>query len=586
MSREPMNVIIIGAGTGGLCLAHGLKRHGINVAVYERDRTRADGLQGYRVGINAHGVASLKACLPPELFATFLATCARTPGHFNILTEQMTELLCVPLNDEEMSGGKSVSRMTLRQVLLTGLEEQVHFDKTFTSYEQHADGSVTAHFADGTHATGDLLIGADGARSKVRRQLLPHAQVESTGIVSIAAKVPMSEASRALLPPKVLDGITLVNAPKGFGAILHVMEFPWSANGPKEGIGSNDAELLARWPGLLFDNTRDYLMWGVWGALRNLPANPKALSQPALLALATEITDGWHPNLRALIRASDPATTFSLDIRTSVPIDAWQTTNVTVLGDAVHLMTPGRGVGANTALRDAALLASRLGDAQDGKMSGYNAVAGYEAEMRRYGFHAVAESRKQFDERDALHRPVVGRMALGAMRTGLRVVNNVPLLKRRMIAAENEFRGAEPWRKVSDPGRGCRTKAAAAGRAEKTRAPVSVVNDLDTSCLHGGFQNVPISLILIRIRECELLDGFVKSRRLAEIAGEQCGVARFRHRVGQRMSAGDRVFAEIFDVESGEIERALHVAQLPHVEVVAGMAHFRPAEKNIARRLQ
>ena len=80
MSREPMEVIVIGAGTGGLCLAHGLKRAGINVNVYERDRTRADGLQGYRVGINPHGLASLEACLPPELYATFLATCARFPG--------------------------------------------------------------------------------------------------------------------------------------------------------------------------------------------------------------------------------------------------------------------------------------------------------------------------------------------------------------------------------------------------------------------------------------------------------------------------------------------------------------------------
>ena len=103
-----------------------------------------------------------------------------------------------------------------------------------------------------------------------------------------------------------------------------------------------------------------------------------------MLALATEITDGWHPNLRALIRASDPSTTFSVDVRTSLPVDAWPTTNVTVLGDAVHLMTPGRGVGANTALRDAALLAARLGDAQRGRLSGHDAVAGYEAEMRRY----------------------------------------------------------------------------------------------------------------------------------------------------------------------------------------------------------
>jgi 2-polyprenyl-6-methoxyphenol hydroxylase-like FAD-dependent oxidoreductase len=446
MSQQPLNVIIIGAGTGGLCLAHGLKQHGIPVAVYERDRTRADGLQGYRVGINEHGIASLKACLPPDLFATFLATCARTPGYFNILTEHLTELLSVPLDDEAMSGGKSVSRMTLRQVLLTGLEDHVHFDKVFTHYEQNADGTVTAHFADGTHATGTLLIGADGARSKVRKQLLPQARIESTGILSIAAKVPMTEASRALLPPRVLDGITLVNAPKGFGAIIHVMEFPWGASGPKEGIGSSNAELLSRWPGLLFDNTRDYLMWGVWGARHNLPADPTSLAQPALLALATEITDGWHPNLRALIRASDPATAFGLEVRTSVPVDAWPTSNVTVLGDSVHLMTPGRGVGANTALRDAALLASRLGEAQRGKLSIEEAVAGYETEMRRYGFHAVAESRKQFDSGDALHRPVVGRMALGAMRTGLRVVNNVPMLKRRMIQAENRFRGAEQER--------------------------------------------------------------------------------------------------------------------------------------------
>ena len=415
MSREPMEVIVIGAGTGGLCLAHGLKRAGINVNVYERDRTRADGLQGYRVGINPHGLASLKACLPPELYATFLATCARTPGHFNILTERMTELLTVPLEDESMSGGKSVSRMTLRQVLLTGLEAHVHFGKTFTSYEQHADGSVTAHFEDGTHATADLLIGADGARSKVRRQLLPHARLENTGIVSVAAKVPMDETSRALLPPKVLDGITLINAPKGFGGIVHVMEFPWRADGDgmKEGIGSNDAELLSRWPGLLYDNTRDYLMWGVWGALHNLPADPKSLGQAALLALATQITDGWHPNLRALIRASDPSTAFSVDVRTSVPVDAWPTSNVTVLGDAVHLMTPGRGIGANTALaRCRAAGCAPRPMRSSGKLSGHDAVAGYEEEMRRYGFHAVAESRKQFDARSALHRPVVGRMAL------------------------------------------------------------------------------------------------------------------------------------------------------------------------------
>ena len=441
--QTPLSVMIIGAGTGGLCLAHSLQRAGIDVQVYERDRTRVDGLQGYRVGIDPHGLAALKAALPPELFATFLATCARTPRYFNMLTERMSELLSVGIGASEIDGGKSVSRMTLRQVLLTGLEDRVHFDKTFVEYEQHADGRVTARFADGTSASADVLVGADGARSKVRRQLLPHARLENTGIVSIAAKVPMTEENRALLPPKVRDGITLISAPKGYGAIIHVMAFDWDQAGARSGVGANDAALIERWPGLLYDNTRDYLMWGVWGARRNVPADPMKLEAPARLALAMQMTDGWHPNLRALIRASDLSTTFALDVRTSVPVEPWPASNVTVLGDAIHLMTPGRGVGANTALRDAQLLGSQLVQVARGELALVDAIAGYETQMRRYGFHAVAESRKQFDERDAIHRPIVGRFALGAMRTAMRVVNNVPPLKRRMIDSENRFRGSE-----------------------------------------------------------------------------------------------------------------------------------------------
>lgn len=65
MKTNSLQVIIIGAGTGGLCLAHGLKRAGIGVRVYERDRTRRDGLHGYRVGISPAGSQALKSCLPP-----------------------------------------------------------------------------------------------------------------------------------------------------------------------------------------------------------------------------------------------------------------------------------------------------------------------------------------------------------------------------------------------------------------------------------------------------------------------------------------------------------------------------------------
>lgn len=97
LTKKPLRVLIIGTGTGGLCLAHGLKRAGIDVAVYERDQTRTGGLQGYRVGIDPDGSRALHHCLPPELFATFVATCARGPRDFNILTEDLEEVLSLPL---------------------------------------------------------------------------------------------------------------------------------------------------------------------------------------------------------------------------------------------------------------------------------------------------------------------------------------------------------------------------------------------------------------------------------------------------------------------------------------------------------
>ena len=443
---RPLHVLIIGAGTGGLCLAHGLKRAGISVAVYERDRTRTDGLHGYRVGIDPDGSRALHACLPPELYDTFVATCARPPRYFNMLTEQFREFLAleVPPSTDPIDSEKSVSRMTLRQILLTGVEDLVHFDKAFTRYEQGADGRVTAHFADGTSATGDLLVAADGSNSRVRRQYLPEARLEDSGILAIAAKLPLTPETGALLPPKVFNGISLVFAPKGYSCILHVMEFKWKGDrGLKAGIGGNDAALISRWPGLLYDNTADYINWGFSASARYFP--PDVMQRPAdeLIRLTLEMTPGWHPHLRELFRRTDRSTCFPLNIRTSVPVPAWQPSAVTLLGDAIHTMTPGRGVGANTALRDADLLRRNLIAVRDGRQPLLAAVGDYEAKMRVYGFDAVLKSREQMDGNGAIHRPVIGRAVLAGMRTGMRVVNNVPPLKRRMAENMLRYRGAE-----------------------------------------------------------------------------------------------------------------------------------------------
>ncbi len=127
----------------------------------------------------------------------------------------------------------------------------------------------------------------------------------------------------------------------------------------------------------------------------------------------------------------------------SVPPEPWKTDNVTLMGDAVHTMTPGRGVGANTALRDAMTLCRRLIEVRDGKRELIPALQAYEKEMLHYSAKAVIESRKQMDANDLIHRPVVGRVLLAAMRTGMRVVNRVPAFKRKMLADEMRLRRIE-----------------------------------------------------------------------------------------------------------------------------------------------
>jgi 2-polyprenyl-6-methoxyphenol hydroxylase-like FAD-dependent oxidoreductase len=446
-SHKRLRVLIIGAGTGGSCLAHGLKRAGIEVAVFERDRTRQGGLQGYRVGISPGGSRALAECLPSDLYATFVATCARTPRYFNMLTEQLREVLFFDERDAPLSSSdpvnseKSVSRMTLRQVLLTGLEDVVQFDKKFVRYQQHENGTVTAYFEDGTEATGDVLIAADGTNSRVRKQLLPHARQEDSGILAIGGKLPITPESKALLSPKMFEGISMVLAPKGYSLIIHVLEFKWDRNGTKSGIGGNDAELIGRWPGLLFDNTLDHISWGFAAARQHFQTDPLKLEGAALMALTLEMTKGWHPKLRRLFELTDPTTVFPINIRTSEPVEPWPTSPVTLLGDAIHTMTPGRGIGANTALRDAALLCKKLVAVRDGTMPLLQGIAEYEEKMRRYGFEAVLKSREQMNGEGPMNKPVIGDAMLFAMRTAMRVINAIPPFKRRFAASMMYDRG-------------------------------------------------------------------------------------------------------------------------------------------------
>jgi 2-polyprenyl-6-methoxyphenol hydroxylase-like FAD-dependent oxidoreductase len=444
MPDSSLHVLIIGAGTGGLALAHGLKQADIRVSVFERDRTPHDASGGYRVGISPAGTRALKACVPAPIFDLFVATCARPPRYFSMLTEQWSELVSLEFSGEPadpVTGEKNVDRMMLRRVLLMGLENVVAFGKTFRRYVSLPAGTVTVQFEDGTEATGDVLIGADGAGSRVRRQRLPHARHEETGILSLGGKLPMTSESKGLLTEKMFQGMSMILAPKGVGAIIHSLEFAWNRPDATQAHGTGD-EFRKRWPYFPNETTDDYISWGLWAARRNLPVDPTTLSGPDLLRLGSDMTVGWHPHMSILVRSTDPASAVCISIRTSVPVSPWDSSNVTLLGDAIHTMTPGRGAGANTALRDAALLCKALTEVQNDNKPLVQAIHDYEVEMLRYSTEAVLESRKQMNANDLIHKPVLGRVQLAAMRAGMRVVNAIPALKKRITDNVLRVRGA------------------------------------------------------------------------------------------------------------------------------------------------
>jgi 2-polyprenyl-6-methoxyphenol hydroxylase-like FAD-dependent oxidoreductase len=404
MSQSPFNVLIIGGGLGGLSLAQGLKKASIRADVFERDRTSDDRLQGYRIHIEPLGNRALAATLPANLFRQYLATSGSGGSGFRISTEQLKQLVFfrAPGPSAELDPAKldrSVSRISLRQILLSGLEEVVHFDKTFTHYQETPDGQVTAFFADGTSATGDVLVAADGGRSRVRKQLLPESQVAPTGVDAIMGKLALTEAARSLLVPGQLDTATSVLGPNGramFFALHELGDQPASVVGA---IGGDDDATVGAHTGLLFDNRSDYIFWALLAREQAYPTpgGIKQLEGEALQRIALQMTDGWHPRLRELVGASDPSTIICKPLQAAQPVKQWPTRRVTLLGDAIHSMPPTRGIGGNTALRDAQVLCEQLVAARAGNQSLLTAIHSYETGMLAYGFAAVRSSMQALD---------------------------------------------------------------------------------------------------------------------------------------------------------------------------------------------
>jgi 2-polyprenyl-6-methoxyphenol hydroxylase-like FAD-dependent oxidoreductase len=326
------SVTIVGAGLGGLMLARVLHVHGIRATVYEADASARARTQGGMLDIHEHnGQLALKAA---GLFEKFLEIVHPGGQQMRALDKHGKVLLDDP--DDGTGGRPEVPRGELRRILIESLPEgAVRWGHKLTAVSSIGGGRHLLTFANGSTVTSDLLVGADGAWSKIRPLLSP-VKPAYAGITYIETYLFDSDTEHKASADAVGGGGLFALAPgKGIQAhrepngVLHTYV---ALKTPEDWIDEID-----------FSN----------------PATVRA-------CVAQEF-DGWAPELTALITdgETDPVgrPIYALPVE-----HRWERVpGVTLIGDAAHLMAPS-GEGANLAMYDGAELgkaiAAAAGDAE------------------------------------------------------------------------------------------------------------------------------------------------------------------------------------------------------------------------------
>lgn len=322
--RVNTSIAIIGAGLGGLTLARVLHVHGIAATIYEAETSIDARAQGGMLDIHEHnGQRALKAA---GLFDRFVGIIHAGGQATRVLDKHGEVLFDHP--DDGTGGRPEVPRGELRRILLDSLPaDTVRWGHKVTSLSALGGGRHVLNFASGATVTTDLLVGADGAWSKVR-PLVSDAKPAYVGTSFIETYLFDSDTRHTASAEAVGGGALFAMSPgKGIaahrepGGVLHTYA---QLNKPKGWIDSLDF----------------------------------AESATALARVAEEF-DGWAPALKALI--TDGETDPVLRPIHALPVEhRWsRVPGVTLLGDAAHLMSPS-GEGANLAMFDGAELAKAL----------------------------------------------------------------------------------------------------------------------------------------------------------------------------------------------------------------------------------
>ncbi|KQB37673.1 FAD-dependent oxidoreductase [Flavobacterium aquidurense] len=363
MLLENKQVAIIGGGPGGLTLARLLQLQNVNVKVYERDLNKDARVQGSPLDLHDDsGLAAIhKANLFEEFRNNFMPGADKT-----LITDENAKIFFSDheTNVEEDFGNEyfrpEIDRGVLRKILLESLQpETIVWDSHFISMKPQNEGWLLT-FKNGSSFYADIVIGSDGANSKIR-PYITDIKAFYSGITMLEGNVYESKKATPAIDSLLKGGKimafgnerNLLMGQKGDGALGFYASFKapenWSSN---NNLDYTDRTQILEW------FKKEYPEWSnIWYELFenvSTPFIPRPIN-------CMPLDQNWE----------------------ALP-------NVTIIGDAAHVMPPFAGEGANMAMRDALELNECL--TSDTYKTIHEAIADYEISMRERASKAAQES--------------------------------------------------------------------------------------------------------------------------------------------------------------------------------------------------
>ncbi|MEU8663737.1 FAD-dependent oxidoreductase [Actinoplanes philippinensis] len=372
------SVAIAGAGLSGLCLAQYLTRAGIDVHVYEKDQGAFVRQQGYRIILDRYGLEALRESLPRPLYRLALATGDEPGGHLRFTDSRLRDAFTVNFKIEPHAT-RQVDRLTLRSILMSGLEGRIHYGRTAVGMDGGGPAGLRLRFADGGAVPASVVVAADGVGSALRTQIAPEAGPESTPMAGIYGRSPLLRYGESVIPePLRTSGVLSIANRPGRAFFFTSMRF-----------GESPREAFPRViPGTYAPNGDDYVMWGMLLRQEEVPNGIRG-NLLELRDMAARMSADSHPPIRRLVDTAELDATVLNLFATGRRPQRWAVPRATMMGDAVHVMPPFGAQGGNTALRDAALLGRRLVEVRESGAPVEQAIAAYQEEMVPYAFRAV-----------------------------------------------------------------------------------------------------------------------------------------------------------------------------------------------------